>query len=113
MTPSGSELFGAKLTKTPVADICRDRSSLNGALFSNGSRPAVVTSSKVGLGERIIGRRWLYADVIIHVTLSLLLATRISLRRLHRYVAKQKLNLLNLPAARVAETRAGPATAWR
>ena len=48
--------------------------------------------------------------MVVHGTLQPLLAAQVSLRRLHRYVAHQKRNLLKLPAGRVAETRTCAAT---
>src|SRR5262249_45763737 len=47
-------------------------------------------------------------EKIIHWMTKILLAAEITLRRLHRCVPQQELNLLNLPTTVMAQFRAGP-----
>jgi len=49
---------------------------------------------------------WLKADFIVNRISKALLAAKVSLRRLNAYMAEQELNLLELPAGLVTQTRA-------
>jgi len=53
-------------------------------------------------------------EQIVHGMSEILLAAKITLCRLNGGVAQQELNLLDLPAARMTQLRAGPAqVVWR